>query len=52
MVQTDEEAIIKAELKKTVSQFIVGFRTLVLEICRFDHERTDGLRHFTECPLF
>ncbi len=51
LVKTDEEVLIKVELKKTVSQFMVGFRALVLEICRFDHERADGLRPFTECPF-
>lgn len=52
LVQKDEETFVQSELKKTVGQFIGSFRTLVLEICRFDHERADGLRHFTECPFF
>lgn len=42
----------KAELKKTVEEFIAGFKRLVVNLCKFDHERADKLRFFFACQYF
>jgi hypothetical protein len=47
-----EEKLIEVELGKTVTEYIVGFKKLIVHLCRFDHERADRLRSFVDCSLF
>lgn len=50
--QEKEERLIKTELEKTVAEFIIGFKKMIIVLCRFHHERAGELRPFVDCQHF
>lgn len=50
--QEKEEKLIETELAKTVAEFIIGFKKMIIVLCRFHHERAGELRPFVDCQHF
>jgi hypothetical protein len=46
-----EKRFLQQELQKTVREFLESFRTLIVELCHFHHEKPDSGIFFTACTL-